>query len=55
MRSDSELMVITKAKDIISYTFTVAENAPKKFRFTLITRMHNLALDVLVRKTKEDI
>lgn len=47
MRSDSELMVITKAKDLISYSFTIAENAPKKFRFTLITKMHNSALDVL--------
>ena len=47
MRSDSELMVITKAKDIISYSFTIAENAPKKFRFTLVAKMHNISLDVL--------
>ena len=47
MRENSELMVITKAKDIVNYSFAIAENAPKKFRFTLITRMHNTALDVL--------
>ena len=40
-------MVITKAKDIVNYSFVIAENAPKKFRFTLITRIHNTALDVL--------
>lgn len=40
-------MVITKAKDILTYTFTIAENAPKKFRFTLTTRMHNTSLDIL--------
>lgn len=47
MRSDSELMVITKAKDLINYSFKISENAPKKFRFTLITKLHNLTLDVL--------
>lgn len=47
MRENSELMVITKAKDIVNYSFVIAENAPKKFRFTLITRIHNTALDVL--------
>lgn len=47
MRENSELMVITKAKDIVNYSFAIAENAPKKFRFTLITRIHNTALDIL--------
>ncbi len=47
MRDNSELMVITKAKDIVDYAFCIAENAPKKFRFTLITRIQNTALDVL--------
>ncbi len=47
MREDSELMVITKSKDIVNYVFTISENAPKKFRFTLITRMNNASLDIL--------
>lgn len=47
MRENSELMVITKAKDIVKYTFAIAENSPKKFRFTLVTRIHNTSLDVL--------
>lgn len=47
MRENSELMVITKAKDIVKYTFIISNNAPKKFRFTLITRMNNTALDIL--------
>lgn len=47
MRADSELMVITKAKDIVKYSFAISNNAPKKFRFTLITRMNNTALDIL--------
>lgn len=47
MRADSELKVITKAKDLISYLFQISENAPKKFRFTLISKMQNSALNVL--------
>lgn len=47
MRVDSELMVITKSKNLIDYVIAVSENAPKKFRFTLITKMQNLSLSVL--------
>lgn len=47
MRADSELMVITKAKDIVSYWMLISENAPKKYRFTLISKMQNTGLDVL--------
>ncbi len=47
MRADSELMVITKSKDMIKYLFDISENAPKKFRFSLISKMQDNALDVL--------
>lgn len=47
MRADSELMVITKAKDLISYLFQISENAPKKYRFTLVSKMQNSALGTL--------
>ena len=40
-------MVITKAKDLISYLFQISENAPKKYRFTLISKMQNSALGTL--------
>lgn len=43
----SELVVITKAKDLGSYIFTVTDKSPKKFRFTLVSRMQNLSLDVI--------
>ena len=35
MRENSELMVITKSKDLIAYLLEVTENAPKKYRFSL--------------------
>ncbi len=47
MRADSELRVITKSKDLLKLTFRIFENSPKKFRFTLTTRIINLSMDVL--------
>jgi hypothetical protein len=46
-RVQSELTVITKAKDLCAYVLTVTEKSPKRFRFTLVSRMQNLALDVI--------
>lgn len=43
----SELSVITKAKDLCSYIMTVTEKSPKRFRFTLVSRLQNYALDVI--------
>ena len=47
MRADSELAVLTKAKNLISYVFVVSETAPKKYRFSLLAKMQNLSLDIL--------
>lgn len=47
MRNNSELVVITKAKDLVSYIFTATEKSPKKFRFTLVNRMIDLSLEIL--------
>jgi hypothetical protein len=43
----SELTVITKAKDLCRYVMTVTEKSPKRFRFTLVSRMQNLAIDII--------
>ncbi|MCL2740208.1 MAG: four helix bundle protein [Oscillospiraceae bacterium] len=43
----SELVVITKAKDLCSYILIVTEKSPKRFRWTLVSRMQNLALDII--------
>ena len=44
---DSELTIITKAKDLCGYVMTVTEKSPKRFRFTLVSRMQNLAMDLI--------
>lgn len=41
------MSVIVKAKDLGSYVFTVTDKAPKKFRFTFISRMQNLCLNIV--------
>ena len=46
-KNKSELQVVTKAKDLCSYILTITQKSTKKFRFTLVTRLQNLALDVI--------
>ena len=43
----NQLIVITKAKELCSYVMTVTQKSPKHFRFTFVTRMQNLSLDVI--------
>ena len=58
----SELTVITRAKDLCSYIMTVTQKSPKQFRFTFTSRLQNLSLDIVeklyrandVYVTKED-
>lgn len=42
-----ELTVITKAKDLCGYVLMATEKSPKHFRFTLVCRMQNLALELI--------
>lgn len=42
-RKQSELTVITKAKDLCAYVMTVTQKSPKQFRFTFVNRLQNLA------------
>lgn len=46
-RKQSELTVITKAKDLCSYIMTVTQKSPKQFRFTFTSRIQNLTLDII--------
>jgi hypothetical protein len=43
----SELTVVTKAKDLCSYVMTVTQKSPKQFRFTFVSRLQNLSLDII--------
>ena len=43
----SDLYVFTKAKELSVYVFKITEKSPKKYRFTLTTRLQNYCLDAL--------
>ena len=46
-RKQSELTVITKAKDLCSYVMTVTQKSPKHFRYTFVSKLQNLSLSVI--------
>lgn len=47
MDSKSELSVITKSKDLCNYILTITDKSPKKFRFTLVSRLQNYSLAII--------
>ena len=46
-KNESELVVITKTKNLCSYVMQVTQKSPKQFRFSYVGRMQNLALSAL--------
>lgn len=42
-----ELYVITKAKDMGNYIYTITDKSPKKFRFTLVPKLQSLTIDII--------
>ena len=44
---ENELTVIIKAKDLCSYVINITQRSPKQFRFTFVSRLQNLCLDVI--------
>lgn len=45
--SAKELIVFAVAKDLCKYVFEITDKSPKKFRFSLVSRMQNLAMEVV--------
>ena len=45
--TQSELQVITYAKNLCSYVMTITQKSPKQFRFSLIGRMQGYVLDIV--------
>ena len=46
-KTESELSVIVKAKDLCGYIMTVTQRSPKQFRFTYVSRLQNAALTTI--------
>jgi len=47
IKRGTELGVVSKAKELSSYILTVTAKSPKRFRFTLTSRLQNYSLDVI--------
>ena len=47
MKKQSELTVIMKAKDLCKYVMTITQKCPKQFRFTFVSRLQNLSLNII--------
>lgn len=45
---ESEFKIVTKAKDLVKHTFemTNEKRFPKKYRFTIVNRLHDLTLGI---------
>ena len=43
----SELSVITKAKELCNYVLTITDKSPKKFRYTLVSRLQNYSIRIV--------
>ncbi len=46
-QNKSELRVITRAKDLCRYVMTITHKSPKEYRFSYISRMQNLSLEIV--------
>lgn len=46
-KKQDELSVIVNTKDLCNYIFIITDKSPKKFRFSLVSRLQNLSLNVL--------
>lgn len=44
---DKEMAVFTVAKKLSEYIFVITEKSPKKFRWSIITRLQNASVDVI--------
>ena len=55
MIEQSTLSVITKAKLLTEYVFTVTQKSPKQYRFSIIGRMQSYSLDVVENLSKRQI
>lgn len=46
-KKKSTLAVMTKARELAKYVFDVTEKSPKKFHFTLCTKLENYSLNTI--------
>ena len=45
--AQSESVVVTRAKELCAYIMNATQKSPKHFRFTFVTRLQNLSLNII--------
>ena len=46
-KSQNELLIVMKAKALCKYVILITQKSPKHYRFTFVSRMQNLCLDII--------
>jgi len=46
-KRQSDLLVITRTRDLANYVFTITHKSPKEYRFSIVSRMQNYVLDAV--------
>ena len=46
-KKQSDLLVITKTRDLANYVFETTHKSPKEYRFSIVSRMQNYVLDAV--------
>ncbi|MDE6597716.1 MAG: four helix bundle protein [Clostridia bacterium] len=44
---DKEMAVFTHAKKLSEYIFVITEKSPKKYRWSIVSRLHNTSIDII--------
>lgn len=47
MKQENELSIMIKSRKLIEYIFTITEKSPKKFRFTIVSRLQDGSLSII--------
>lgn len=47
LKKRSELLLITEVKRLIDYIFVISEKSPRKYRYSFLTKIHNLLFDII--------
>ena len=45
--NSSDMIVVTKVKNLMKYIFQITEKSPKKFRFTFANRLQDTAMECI--------
>ncbi len=47
MKQENELSIMVKSRKLTEYIFTITEKSPKKFRFTITSRLQNVSISAM--------